>query len=231
MKEAEIWQQEHHEVIWQTAVQTKIWRGRVKGGEEKVLKCNGKFTGGGKKKEAGNNFLSEELSMFYFKAKKLHCGLYNVYSSQTKEKGLTGLHLEVPSTLSAAWKHREWGCSALHMCLLKQFDIQQWRDSSCYWSYSVQVTLWNLVVSSSGMAPKCTALMLWSPYIFSLESAMSIILDRIFLLKQESWLATLTRWAEGVSGLITPFLGSLKSRGKLEKRDWRKANPICVKGK
>lgn len=50
MKEAEIWQQEHHEVIWQTAVQTKIWRGRLKGGEEKVLKHNSKFTGGKKKK-------------------------------------------------------------------------------------------------------------------------------------------------------------------------------------
>lgn len=72
----------------------------MKGGEEKVLKYNSKFTGG--KKKGRNNFLSEELSMVYFKAKKLCCGLYDIYSSQAKEKCLTGLHLEAPSTLSAA---------------------------------------------------------------------------------------------------------------------------------
>lgn len=40
-------------MIWQTAVQTKkSRRGRVKGGEEKILKYKDKFTGGGKKKKA-----------------------------------------------------------------------------------------------------------------------------------------------------------------------------------
>lgn len=82
MKEAEIWQQEHHEAIWQTAVQTKIWRGRLKGGEEKVLQSNGNFTGG--KKKGRKNLLSEELSMVCFKVKKLRCGRYDVYSSQAK---------------------------------------------------------------------------------------------------------------------------------------------------
>lgn len=90
--------------------------------------------------------------------------------------------------------------------------------------------LWHLVVSPSGTAPKCTAVMLWSPSIFRLESAMSIILDKDFLLKQKSWLIILTRWA-GVNGLITSFLDSVKSRRKLEKRAWRKANTIYVKGK
>lgn len=88
-------------MIWQTAVQTKIWRRRVKGGEEKVSKYNVKFTGG-KKKRGRNNFLSEELGMVYFKAKKLHWGLHDVYSSQAQGKCLTGLQLEAPSSLSAA---------------------------------------------------------------------------------------------------------------------------------
>lgn len=51
MKETEIWQQEHHEVILQTAVQTEIWWGKVKGPEEKVLKYNDKFTRGKKQRK------------------------------------------------------------------------------------------------------------------------------------------------------------------------------------
>lgn len=51
MKETEIWQQEHHEVILQTAVQTEIWWGKVKGPEEKVLKYNDKFTWGKKQRK------------------------------------------------------------------------------------------------------------------------------------------------------------------------------------
>lgn len=84
--------------------------------------------------------MSEELSMVYFKAKKLRCGLYDVYSSQAKEKCLTGLHLEASST-ECCWKAWGMGCSALHTHLLKWFAIQWWCDSSCYRSYSVQVTV------------------------------------------------------------------------------------------
>jgi len=72
----------------------------VKEGEEKVLKYNSKFTRG-KKKRGRNNFLSEELGMVYFKAKKLCCELYDVCSSQAKEKCLTAQHLEASSALSA----------------------------------------------------------------------------------------------------------------------------------
>lgn len=123
--------------------------------------------------------------------------------------------------------------SLAHASLVKYFDFQQWCDSNFCWVYSVQVT-----GSEIGMAPKCLPSTPESPYNFRLESAMSIILDRNFLLKENLWLTILTGWATGVNGLImsflgliTSFLGGMKSRGKLEKRDWRKADTIHVKRK
>lgn len=44
-----------------------------------------------KTKQNKNSFLSEGLSTVYFKAEKLCCGLYAGYSSQAKEKHLSGL--------------------------------------------------------------------------------------------------------------------------------------------
>lgn len=84
-------------MFWQTAVQIKIWRGRVKGGGRKGIEIQQQIHRGKKKKGKSRNNLPEELSMVYFKAKKLHCGLDDVYSSQAKEKCLAGLHLEHPA--------------------------------------------------------------------------------------------------------------------------------------
>lgn len=229
MKEAEIWQQEHHEVIWQTAVQTKIWRGRLKGGEEKVLKHNSKFTGGKKKKA---EIISCLRSSAWFILRLRNCAVdFTMFTAlKQKRNAWQGYIWKHPApwvllesvgnrVLSLAHAPAEVVC---HLVVVRfQLLLELVCTGDC---------LWHLVVSPSGTAPKCTAVMLWSPSIFRLESAMSIILDKDFLLKQKSWLIILTRWA-GVNVLITSFLDSVKSRRKLEKRAWRKANTIYVKGK
>lgn len=225
MKEAEIWQQEHHEVILQTAVRTEIWRGKVNGGEEEVLKwrIHGRKTKQNKKR---NSFLSEWLSTVYFKAEKLCCGLYVGYSSQAKEKQLSGLQGKAPSPLRAVWKQGTRGCSASYLHLARYSHIQQGKDSSCCCSYGVQVTVFVNLTASSGMAPKCLVLVFWSPYVFRLEPTVPLFLDRDFLFRKKPWLAILAIWAEGINVFIKYFLDNLKSRGKSEEMDWRTANLI-----
>lgn len=170
--------------------------------------------------------------MVYFKAEKLCCGLYAGYSSQAKEKHLSGLHGKAPSTPRAVWKQGPRGCSASYLRLPKCSHFQQGKDSSCCCSYGVQVTVFaNLTASSSGVAPKCLVLVLWSPYVFRLEPAVPLFLERDFLLRKKLRLSILAIWAEGINVFIKYFLDNLKSRGKLEEVDWRTANLIYVKGK
>lgn len=142
--------------------------------------------------------MSEELSMFYFKAKKLHCGLSVIYSSQQKKNACQGY----------IWKHlAPWvllentGNRGSEPCTHTPGEI--FGLSAVLWFQLLlelpctRDWLWNWVLSS-GMAPKFLPLMLESPYNFRLEFAMSIILDRDVPLKQNLCLAILPGWATGV---------------------------------
>lgn len=236
MKEVQIWQQELHEVIWHTAVQTKSRRGRVKGGEEKILKYKDKFTGGGKK--ARNNFCLRNSACFILRLR--NCTVdFMVFTALSKRKMLAR------ATSGSIQNPGSW-LKTQGMGVLRLAHTHTHTPGEIFWLSAV-VWLWfqlllGLLCKGDRLwnwcGTKILPLMLEGPYSFRLESAMCIIPDRDPLLKQNLWLAILTVWATGVNGLImsflgitTFFLGGVKSRGNLEKRDWRKANTIHVKRK
>lgn len=192
-KEAEIWQQEHHKVIWQTAVQTKVWRVRVKGREGNVLKYSGKFKGvkakpkpkQQTKKKARNIFLSEELSMVYFKTKKLCSGLYDVYSFQAKEKCLTG-HMWKPPALWALFEStgnkdpRSYTCGSwsVLMCssgaipVARRATLYRWlslKFGSLFFWYGTKIGGFNALKSLYPQAWACNVCYSWQGLSFGTE--------------------------------------------------------------
>lgn len=127
-------------MIWQTAVQTKkSRRGRVKGGEEKILKYKDKFTGGGKKK-GRNNFCLKNSACLILRLR--NCTVdFMVFTAPRKRKTLSRATSGSIQHPECCLETQGTGVLSLaHTCLVKYFDFQQWCDSSCYWSYSVQVT-------------------------------------------------------------------------------------------
>lgn len=113
--------------------------------------------------------------MFYFKAKKLHCGLYGVYSSQQKKNACQGYIWKHPAGWMLLENTGNWGAEPCTHTHVKYFDFQQRCDSSCYWISSVQET-----GSEIAMAPKGLTLMLESPYNFRLGLQRLLFLTGIF---------------------------------------------------
>lgn len=160
-------------MIWHTAVQTKSRRGRVKGGEEKILKYKDKFTGGGKK--ARNNFCLKNSACFILRLR--NCTVdFMVFTALSRRKMLARATSGSIQHPGCCLKTQGTGVLSLaHTHLVKHFDFQQRCDSSCYWSYSVQVT-----DSEIGVATKCLPSMLESPYNFRLDLQCLLFLTGIF---------------------------------------------------
>lgn len=201
MKEVQIWQQELHEVIWHTAVQTKGRRGRVKGGEEKILKYKDKFTGGGKK--ARNNFCLRNSACFILRLR--NCTVdFMVFTALSKRKMLaraTSGSIQNPG----CWLNTQ-RIGVLRLAHTHTPSEIFWLSAVVWFQLLLELLckgdrLWNWC------GTKILPSVLEGPYSFRLEFAMSIIPDRDPLLKQNLWLAILTEWATGVNGLIMSFLG------------------------